>query len=131
MSNYRDSSNKPVVVGDTVLWRGERYTVKGFRPNEGRHGTAAIDFDRPPHRPDEVPDEISIDVVNPHELLSSLVRGLADPLRHSLDGSGLGFALILFDFGEDGTMAYAADGERAGVIRMLRELADKLEADLA
>lgn len=43
----------------------------------------------------------------------------------------IGFTLVLFDFGPGGFMSYMANGDRAGVIRMLRELLEKLEKEEA
>lgn len=40
---------------------------------------------------------------------------------------GAGFALLLFDLGEGGSMAYASSAERADMIRALRELIGELE----
>ena len=44
-------------------------------------------------------------------------------------GPGVGFALVLFDFGPKGSMAYTGTGVRQDVIKMLAELLDKLRAD--
>lgn len=41
---------------------------------------------------------------------------------------GVGMALVLFDFGEAGSMAYASNGTRQDMIEMFRELLRKLEA---
>ena len=59
---YYDSTGKPVKEGDRVRCRGREYTIKAFRPGEGRNGVAAIDFTSPFHTA-EVPDEISIDLI--------------------------------------------------------------------
>ena len=59
---YYDSTGKPVKEGDRVRCRGREYTIRSFRPNEGRFGCAAIEFTSPFHL-DEVPDEISIDLI--------------------------------------------------------------------
>lgn len=40
---------------------------------------------------------------------------------------GLGFALIFTDFGESGGMAYVSNAEREGMIKVLREAANKIE----
>lgn len=57
-----DSTGKSVAVGDLVRCRGKEYTIKAFRPGEGRMGTSAVEFTEPFHI-DEVPDEISIDLI--------------------------------------------------------------------
>ena len=58
-----DSTGSEIVVGDRVRWRGSIYTIRGFKPGEGRHGTSAIDFEEPLHR-DEIPDEIGVDRID-------------------------------------------------------------------
>jgi hypothetical protein len=57
-----DSAGRSITVGDTVLWRGEFYTIKAFGDLVGRCGTRAILFEEPLHL-DEVPDEIGVDLV--------------------------------------------------------------------
>ena len=59
---FRDSVNRPIKVGDRVRFRGQIYTITGFRPGQGRHRSAAIEFAEEVHI-DEVPDEISVDFV--------------------------------------------------------------------
>jgi hypothetical protein len=51
-----------------------------------------------------------------------LGRALAKQLR-----PGVGFCLVLYNFGAEGNMAYLANGERESVIKLLRELCDKIE----
>lgn len=58
-----DSKGAPIDIGDRVKWRGSSFTIRGFRPGEGRSGTSAIDFEEPLHR-DEIPDEISVDRID-------------------------------------------------------------------
>lgn len=43
--------------------------------------------------------------------------------------AGVGFVLLLFDFGDDGFFTYLSNAEREGMIKGLRELLAKLEAD--
>ena len=46
MATYsKDSSNKPIKVGDTVAFREKEYTIKEFKPGEGRYGSSAIVFE--------------------------------------------------------------------------------------
>jgi hypothetical protein len=40
---------------------------------------------------------------------------------------GTGWALLMFDFGERGSVAYASNAKRPDMVRMLRELASQLE----
>ena len=42
---------------------------------------------------------------------------------------GTGFLMVMFDFGARGSMAYAANGNRGDVIKMLDELRGKLLAE--
>jgi hypothetical protein len=59
---YTDSIGRTIRVGDRIRFRGRVYTIMGFRPGEGTHGTAAIELAGLLHV-DEVPDEISVDLV--------------------------------------------------------------------
>lgn len=63
MRDPQDSTGRPIQVGDRVSWRGQIYTIKAFGETTGRFGTRAILFEEPSHGPDEVPDEISVDLV--------------------------------------------------------------------
>lgn len=47
----------------------------------------------------------------------------------ALEGSPIGFAFFLFDFGEKGSMAYAANARRSDVATLLEELAGKIRAE--
>lgn len=62
-----DSTNKPISEGDKVRFRGQEYTIKEFRPGEGRYGTAAIKFEEDDVHTDEIPDELSVDRVDNYE----------------------------------------------------------------
>jgi hypothetical protein len=67
MTRYRqhhmDSTGRRLVVGDTVTWRGQRYTIKAFGENAGRFGSSIIEFNEPLHIQGEIPDEIAVDLV--------------------------------------------------------------------
>ena len=52
---------------------------------------------------------------------AALGRAVARQLR-----PGVGFCLVLYDFGNAGNMAYLANGERADVAKLLVELGSKL-----
>jgi hypothetical protein len=41
----------------------------------------------------------------------------------------IGFALILFDFGEKGSLTFASNGERPDMVRCLRELLAHIEKE--
>ena len=56
----KDSTGKPISIGDSVRFRGQVYTIKGFLPGMGLYGTSVIEFEEDVHTK-EIPDEISID----------------------------------------------------------------------
>lgn len=62
MREPQDSTGHAIAVGNRVNWRGQIYTIKAFRDG-GRLGTRAITFEEPLHVAGEVPDEISVDLV--------------------------------------------------------------------
>lgn len=59
------------------------------------------------------------------EQTRKLGRTIADAVKSEC-GSGVGFLLVMFDFGEDGSMAYCSNGVRRDVIAMIDELKAKL-----
>lgn len=63
--------------------------------------------------------------------MQNIAAGIAKILKTMLKDSKLGFSIVLFDFNtaDMNNMAYAANGERLDVIKLYRELADKLEVD--
>ena len=60
--------------------------------------------------------------------LQALAGELAGALGAALPAE-VGFALVVFDYGEKGSMAYAASAQRLDVVSMLRECADKIAHD--
>jgi hypothetical protein len=58
--------------------------------------------------------------------VEGIARDLGRTIASALPG-GLGFAVLVFDFGDGGTMAYMSNAKREQMIRALRELIDKLE----
>jgi len=56
-----DSTGKPISIGDRVRFRGQVFTIKGFRPGEGRFGSAVVEFEEVVVHTNETPDEIGID----------------------------------------------------------------------
>ncbi len=60
-----DSTGNPVKAGDLVMFRGQRYTIKRFLSAVGTLNTCQIEFEEEVHTP-EIPDEISIDLINFH-----------------------------------------------------------------
>ncbi len=63
MSAAQDSAGRQIAVGDTVIWRGQFYTIKAFGEPVGRGGTRAIEFEELLHVQNDVPDEIAVDLV--------------------------------------------------------------------
>ena len=41
---------------------------------------------------------------------------------------GVGYAFLMFTFGDDGWMTYASNAQRADMIKALNEMVEKLEA---
>lgn len=62
--------------------------------------------------------------------IEEMVRLLGEGVGRSLDDTfgvqRVGYAVLLFDFGDDGTLAYTSNGDRGDMIRALRELLTKL-----
>ena len=63
------------------------------------------------------------------QYLEAICRNLAPAIDAQLDERE-GFALLLFDFGEKGSLAYISNAQRRDMIRALRECADELEKDI-
>ena len=63
--------------------------------------------------------------------LENLIRGYAEAIGGSLDdlveGGGVGYAVLLFNFGAEGNMAYGSNANRKDMIKALRELIAELE----
>jgi len=65
----------------------------------------------------------------PKELLQSTAVGMATAIRDLLRqkyGEDAGFALLLFDHGASGSMAYASNASRDGMIKALLECVEVL-----
>lgn len=60
-----------------------------------------------------------------HEL-EELVRGIGQAIIRALP-EGVGFALILADFGDEGSFAYTANMDRGDFLNLLREALEKLQ----
>jgi hypothetical protein len=58
--------------------------------------------------------------------LENITVGLARMVAAQLEGAECGFAIVLFDYGTEGSMAYASTGIRTDVATMFREVADKI-----
>lgn len=66
------------------------------------------------------------------EELETLLRPIAAMLDLGLKqeaGQRVGFVLLLFDFGEGGWFTFASNGNRADVVRLLKEAHDKIGAE--
>ena len=59
--------------------------------------------------------------------MEEAARGIARRIAPALP-PGVGFCLILFNFGPDGFSTYISNGQRADMIEALREMITKLEA---
>lgn len=66
--------------------------------------------------------------------LESACRELAlrtiKPAIARMFGASVGFALVIFDFGEKGDMAYLSDCQREDMVKLVREWLALLEAGL-
>lgn len=70
--------------------------------------------------PPESSDDLQLRIAQ-----QGLARVLAEGLAQALP-AGTGFALLLFDFGEHGHLAYASNGSREDMIAALRECIEKM-----
>lgn len=61
--------------------------------------------------------------------LEQASRGIAERIKVGLP-SGVGFTLIVFDFGVGGNLAYISTAQRADMVNTLKEMIVKLELDL-
>ena len=67
-------------------------------------------------------DDVSLrelEIINAH-----MARALKEEMP---PGYAIGWVLITFDFGPKGFMTYASNSQRADVVKLLRELASKIE----
>lgn len=62
------------------------------------------------------------------ENVGRIARILQDALRQG-NGERVGFCLLFFDFGDKGNFAYAANANRADVVRLLKEAREKIGAE--
>lgn len=62
--------------------------------------------------------------------LEAYARQIAEALSEALP-EGLGFALLLFNFGEGGNLAWISNARREDMVRALREQLARLEAGMA
>lgn len=64
--------------------------------------------------------------------LEEHIRGIGGILRDAvadLGGPSLGFALLLFDFGDKGAIAYTSNADRRDMINALEELTARLHLE--
>jgi len=59
-------------------------------------------------------------------ILEAKARSVGKVIGDSLP-PGVGFALLMFDFGEGGQMTYVSNAQRDDMVRALRECADTVE----
>lgn len=65
--------------------------------------------------------------------LETLVGKIARALQEALNSDEetqhkVGFCLLMFDFGVEGSFSYAANANRADVVRLLKEAREKIAA---
>lgn len=65
---------------------------------------------------------------NQEEQLRELAKILDKTLEDAIYKERMGFALLVFRFGESGVGDYISNADREDMIKGLRELADRLEA---
>jgi len=65
--------------------------------------------------------------------LQAITRGLAELIERKgeLRQAGIGFALVLYDFGDRGSIAYASNGNREDMRKALREMLEKMDIEAA
>lgn len=63
-------------------------------------------------------------------IVGIMAREIVTEMDDLRSGPPIGFALLVFDFGENGFLAYASNAERRDMIRSLREQADRMEEGL-
>lgn len=67
--------------------------------------------------------------------LERIVRDIGNTIRGAVNeaaaaaGAPIGFAFFLFDFGAEGSVAYAANAKRSDVVSLLDELAGKIRCE--
>jgi hypothetical protein len=63
------------------------------------------------------------------EMCGGVARILQQAIKEDRFGERVGFCLLMFDFGEEGSFAYAANAQRADVVRLLKEAREKIGAE--
>lgn len=66
-----DSTGIPIYVGDRIKFRCQIYTIRDFIPQAGLLGTNQILLKEKCHT-QEVPDEISVDLVGCYEIAKNI-----------------------------------------------------------
>jgi len=61
------------------------------------------------------------------EQLEEKARDVGHLIGSVCDNMGVGFALLMFDFGEHGNMTWISNAQRADMIKALRELIERLQ----
>jgi hypothetical protein len=59
--------------------------------------------------------------------LESTAREIGQTIERGIDDRGTGYALLLFDFGEAGSIAYMSNASRPDMIKALEELLGNLK----
>lgn len=64
------------------------------------------------------------------EIVRDQLQALARLIKDHVP-PGWGFGLMMFEHGKAGNLQWVSDSERSGMVKALREMADKLEAGQA
>lgn len=59
------------------------------------------------------------------EQMEQKLRDIGGRLRTALDGTGHGFALLIFTFGEGGNMFYTSNAQREDIVKCMQEFIAK------
>jgi hypothetical protein len=62
-----------------------------------------------------------------NELIEARLNEIGNRLRAYLEGTGHGFALLIFSFGEEGNMFYTSNAQREDICNAMREFIAKHE----
>lgn len=62
----------------------------------------------------------------PPEEVAAVLQDIARLLKAQMP-AGYGFALMIFSYGDGGTMNYISSAKRADMVKALRELCERLE----
>lgn len=61
------------------------------------------------------------------EKIEERLKDLGNRMRSACEGTGYGFALLLFSFGEGGNMFYTSNAQRDDIVNAMREFIEKVQ----